>query len=156
MCSCHSAGVADALASVLIFAADASTRAQIELLGVAAWHDEALGVLPTEAAVTYGDYAFVRMMWLKVTSVYLVSALGHNVLFQDADVVWLRNPITYFADVADKQVDTSVQRPLKLQRWCLSSGLETGVRGFVTMESVLESHRTRASLLNSFQSPNRT
>jgi hypothetical protein len=40
----------------------------------------------------YGDRAFVDVMWLKILSVYMVNALGHDVLFQDADVVWLKDP----------------------------------------------------------------
>ena len=94
------------LASVLVFASDGGTRDAVEKLGIAAFSDPALGDLPSAAAKVYGDRSFVRMMWLKVTSVYLVLSLQHNVLFQDADVVWFRDPLPYFAEVADDQVDT--------------------------------------------------
>ena len=43
--------------------------------------------------------------WLKITSVYSVVATGRHALFQDADVVWLRDPIEYFFTQADDQVD---------------------------------------------------
>ena len=52
-----------------------------------------LGDLPEGAAKAYGDYAFVRMMWLKITSVYAVVTNNRHALFQDADVVWFRDPI---------------------------------------------------------------
>ncbi|KAH8044102.1 nucleotide-diphospho-sugar transferase [Aureococcus anophagefferens] len=94
------------LASVLVFASDGGTRDAVEKLGIAAFSDPALGDLPSDAAKVYGDRSFVRMMWLKVTSVYLVLSLQHNVLFQDADVVWFRDPLPYFAEIADDQVDT--------------------------------------------------
>ena len=47
------------------------------------------------------------------------------------------------------------QAAIRDSRYSLRVG-ETGCRGFVTMESVLESHVTRASLLNFSPSPNRT
>ena len=31
--------------------------------------------------------------WIKVLCVYLPISLGYNVLFQDADVVWLKDPV---------------------------------------------------------------
>jgi hypothetical protein len=56
-------------------------------------------------------------MWLKATSVYLVSAAGFDVIFQvrslvtvpstcksnryvrkDADLIWLRDPVPHFRD----------------------------------------------------------
>ena len=47
----------------------------------------------------------VPRRWLKITSVYSVVATGRHALFQDADVVWLRDPIEYFFTEADDQVD---------------------------------------------------
>ena len=39
---------------------------------------------------------FFLSLLLKVISVYLISALGANVLFQDADIVWFKDPLEYF------------------------------------------------------------
>ena len=36
------------------------------------------------------------MMFAKVNCVHMVSILGHNLLFQDADVVWYQNPQDWF------------------------------------------------------------
>ena len=36
-------------------------------------------------------------MWLKITSVYAVVESGRHALFQDADVVWFRDPIAHAA-----------------------------------------------------------
>ena len=63
-CSCR-AGPPDvqrALASTLVFTGDSETSKQVELFGLASFHDSALGDLPEGAAKAYGDYAFVRMM----------------------------------------------------------------------------------------------
>ena len=63
-CSCRAGppDVQQALASTLVFTGDAETSKQVELFGLASFHDSALGDLPEGAAKAYGDYAFVRMM----------------------------------------------------------------------------------------------
>ena len=43
-------------------------------------------------------------MWLKLTCVYLVNALGYDLLFQDADLYWWREPWSFFATRPD--IDT--------------------------------------------------
>ena len=45
------------------------------------------------------DKTFVDMMWYKAFSVYLLLRLKINVLFQDADLVWFRDPFPYFQQV---------------------------------------------------------
>jgi hypothetical protein len=36
------------------------------------------------------------MMMAKVYSVHLMSVLGYDILFQDVDVVWYKNPLSFF------------------------------------------------------------
>lgn len=48
------------------------------------------------AARTYGDRTFSRLMLAKLYCVHMINALGYDVLFQDVDVVWYRNPVDYF------------------------------------------------------------
>ena len=36
------------------------------------------------------------MMWYKAFSVWLLLRLGCNVLFQDVDLVWFKEPFSYF------------------------------------------------------------
>jgi hypothetical protein len=59
---------------------------------VATYRHPALGSFPSQSAHGYGDDVFTSMMWLKVVSVYAVLRTGHDVLFQDADLVWWRDP----------------------------------------------------------------
>ena len=65
-CSCRAGPpeVQRALASTLVFTGDSETSKQVELFGLASFHDSALGDLPEGAAKAYGDYAFVRMMYV--------------------------------------------------------------------------------------------
>jgi hypothetical protein len=83
---------------VLVFAADEEVEVTLKQLGVATYRHQALGSFPTASASGYGDDVFTSMMWLKVVSVYTVLRLGYDVLFQDADVIWWRDPRPYFTD----------------------------------------------------------
>lgn len=56
------------------------------------------GDVPTGAASRYGDRKFVAMMLAKTLVPQLVSMLGYDFLFQDVDIVWYKNPISYFND----------------------------------------------------------
>ena len=49
-------------------------------------------------SVEYGDNKFVLMMMAKVICVQLISALGYDLLFQDVDIIWFKNPLDYFHD----------------------------------------------------------
>lgn len=39
-------------------------------------------------------------MWLKVTSVYIALSAGFNVIFQDADLVWIRDPVPFLTSLS--------------------------------------------------------
>mmetsp|Transcript_33857 Transcript_33857/g.51034 ORF Transcript_33857/g.51034 Transcript_33857/m.51034 type:complete len:256 (+) Transcript_33857:69-836(+) len=63
--------------------------------------------MPKTEARAYGDRAFTMMMYAKVVCVQLVNFLGYNLLFQDVDIVWYQNPLTYFYDT-DKSGDFDI------------------------------------------------
>lgn len=77
----------------MLFPTDNEAAAVAEGLGVAFFRHESFGSFPKEEAKNYGDNTFVQMMWIKVLCVYLPLNLGYHVLFQDADIVWLKDPI---------------------------------------------------------------
>ena len=101
-CSSEAAGVS--LDDVVVFVGTEDSAAAVENMGAHAMYSSALGSMPKKAAGGYLDNTFSRMMWFKTTSVYLAMYSGFHVLFQDADLVWLKNPIPYLeshnADVA--------------------------------------------------------
>lgn len=78
--------------------------AVIENMGANAIYSPALGSMPAHAANTYLDRTFARMMWFKTTSVYLALQAGFNVLFQDVDLVWLRDPFRFLLDLQQDMV----------------------------------------------------
>ena len=105
-CSCR-AGPPDvqrALASTLVFTGDSETSKQVELFGLASFHDSALGDLPEGAAKAYGDYAFVRMMSAPASlflRVDCVEAIAHAV---DATP----SPRRHHSDAIDASFHTQV------------------------------------------------
>jgi hypothetical protein len=80
---------------VLVFCTDRETQQLAELLHLTTYYNE-FGGMPKEAAREFGDLTFSKMMAAKVYSVHLISLLGYDVLFQDVDVIWYRNPLTWF------------------------------------------------------------
>ena len=80
----------DADAGLLVIAADAAAQRILQRARVPTFRHAALGDVAGGDYGAYGDRAFVDAMWLKTAAVYAASVLGYDVLFQDADVVWLR------------------------------------------------------------------
>ena len=90
--------------NLVVFAADDGVEHAMKAANVKVFRHPALGDFKAEAARSYGDHQFVEMMWLKTTCVFLVNQLHYDVLFQDADLVWWRNPWPFFAKRPD--IDT--------------------------------------------------
>lgn len=63
-----------------------------------------MGILPSGEARRYGDKNFKAMMYAKVLCVLYPLMLGYDVLFQDVDIVWLKDPIAYFHDKSNKDI----------------------------------------------------
>lgn len=96
-CAARARGLDTALEAVLVFATDEETRDLAIGLGLSVFYDPVVfGEMPKEAARAYADVKFRAMMMAKVYCVQLVSMLGYDLLFQDVDIVWLRNPLEYF------------------------------------------------------------
>lgn len=92
------------LSNIVVFVGDSKYQEVIEHMGGHAMFSPSLGSMPAKAAGYYLDHTFSRMMWFKTTSVYLALAAGYEVLFQDVDLVWLRNPFTYLTGLPGDMV----------------------------------------------------
>ena len=57
---------------------------------------QTFGAMPKNAARRYADVSFTAMMMAKVWCVQMIMMLGYDVLFQDVDVVWYRDPLEFF------------------------------------------------------------
>jgi Nucleotide-diphospho-sugar transferase len=95
VCSARAANIDTS--SILLFATDEAVAELGRNLGLNVFEvQDSFGPLPVNAARAYGDQDFAQMMLAKIYCVQLVNHLGHDVLFQDVDVVWQRNPLELF------------------------------------------------------------
>lgn len=93
LCSARAANVD--VNNFVVFSGQPEYCKMIESLGVKAIYHASLGDMPKEAAESYADRVFTKLMWLKVTSVYTALHAGFHVLFQDVDLVWIKDPVPY-------------------------------------------------------------
>lgn len=100
ICSAQARGFGDVVKEkVLVFATDRGVLEIAHGLGLRAFYDEKIfEKMPEKEASRYGDQAFTQMMYAKVVTVQLINRLGHDVLFQDVDLVWYKNPLPFFHD----------------------------------------------------------
>ena len=99
ICNARGKGLGDVLQNILLFATDQATHDLAQKMGITSVFIESIfGTMPEMAARRYGDKVFEQMMAAKVYCVQMVSMLGHDVLFQDVDVVWYKNPLEWFHD----------------------------------------------------------
>jgi hypothetical protein len=95
ICSCQKqAGNID-LSTLIVFLGQPEYIPLIESMGAKAIYHPFFGTIPKKAASSYGDNIFGKLMWLKASSVYVTHKAGYDVIFQDADLIWLRNPILH-------------------------------------------------------------
>ena len=53
-------------------------------------------LIPQVESARYGDHTFALLMIAKVICVQLVNELGYDLLFQDVDIVWHKDPFEFF------------------------------------------------------------
>ena len=54
--------------------------------------------IPSTASKQYGDSDFKTIVYSKIVAAQLVNMLGYNMIFQDVDVVWNKDPLSIFLD----------------------------------------------------------
>ncbi|VEU34026.1 unnamed protein product [Pseudo-nitzschia multistriata] len=100
VCNARARGLGKELSNILLFSTDKETHElATKVLGLTSFYDEKVfGGMPSKAAEEYGDDIFRKLMFAKVYCVHMVSMLGHDLLFQDVDVVWYKDPLSWFHD----------------------------------------------------------
>jgi len=85
------------LHNLLVFPTDEETRDLAKGLGLEIFYEEKLmALIPKKESINYGDPVFSAVMFAKVLCVQLVNELGYDVLFQDVDIVWYKDPLDFF------------------------------------------------------------
>lgn len=108
VCNARSKGLD--LSRIIMFATDKYTYDLCHALDILVYYDaEIFGDMPEQAARRYGDRIFSKMMMAKVYCVHLVMSLGYDVLFQDVDVIWHKNPLEYLITEEKKEWDMLFQ-----------------------------------------------
>jgi hypothetical protein len=126
VCAAKSKGIS--IDHIVVFATDEEGKRVAEELGMTVFYDEGMfGDVPTEHAQVYGDKTFQSMMQIKVISVHLCMELGYNVLFQDVDMVWMRDPLPYLQDISnvgdfDCYFEDDGARSMRYAPWFANSG----------------------------------
>ena len=93
-CSCRLHGIS--LRGMLVFSGSPEIVSIIESTGAMGLFHEGYASVSKAASVDYLDRVFVDMMWYKAFSVHLLLRQRVNVLFQDVDLVWFKDPFPYF------------------------------------------------------------
>jgi hypothetical protein len=96
---------------IFLFATDLYTYDLCQKLDLKfCYHNpEIFADMPENAAHHYADHTFAKMMMAKVYCVHLVLTMGYDVLFQDVDLVWYKDPLPYFATPDLQQWDVLFQ-----------------------------------------------
>lgn len=96
-CSCHQSGLS--LRRIVVLTSSSHLVPLIDSIGAIGLHHDAFVTTSHKASAEYLDDIFVDMMWYKSFSLYILMRLGVNVLFQDVDLVWFRDPFDYFHEL---------------------------------------------------------
>ena len=94
-CDFHGIAVRDRL---LVFTLDATATEQVAGLGIETCFLDPSSYMPGGGSSAYGDRQFSRTMFYKNAVVSDALILGANVLFQDVDLVWFKDPFPYLRE----------------------------------------------------------
>lgn len=90
----------------VLFAADEDAAANGARQGFRTYLDTAsYGTQPRDAMKVFGNSDFRKLMFQKTAIVHDVLCLGYDVLFQDVDMVWRKDPVPYLLDEAAVDFD---------------------------------------------------
>lgn len=104
VCSLNKHNINHILSKVVVFSGSESILPTIEATGAIALFHEGFATVSTKASTDYLDRVFVDMMWYKSFSLFLTLNYGFNVLFQDVDLVWFRDPFPFFQIMIDEDM----------------------------------------------------
>lgn len=156
LCSCREKAANIDISSIVIFLGQPEYVPVVNNMGAHGIFNQYLSQIPKKAAGSYGDRTFGRLMWLKTTSVYIALRAGFDVIFQDADLVWLKDPVPHLEravrDVAF--MDDGARTP-RFTPYFVNSGFyyfKHNARVLYLMERMIKSGAGEISVSHSHQS----
>jgi hypothetical protein len=106
-CSCQLHDIS--LNKLLVFVGSPEIVHLIEATGAMGIYHDGYGSVSKSASQDYLDRVFVDMMWYKTFAIFLILNEGINILFQDVDLVWFRDPFPYFHTMISSYTKKSIQ-----------------------------------------------
>ena len=104
VCNTHAKGMGELLRNVILFATDEEMYDLGISMGITTYYSKTIfGSVPKEFAKAYANQTFKKIMAAKVYCVHLCSQLGYNILFQDVDVIWYKDPLGFFHNTTSPQ-----------------------------------------------------
>jgi len=97
---------------ILVFVLDEESKELVEGLGMTAYYNaQFLGVLPSNDPMLFGDTTFSEIVTAKFICTHLLSIMDYDFLFQDVDIVWYKDPLSFFRNpkLADPSFDIFFQ-----------------------------------------------
>jgi len=92
----------------LVFTVDDEAAQGVEQLGFTSYTDPiSYGFQCKEAVKVFGDKQFRSLMFQKTAIVKDVLDLGYRLLFQDVDVVWMKDPLGFFLHPSRQHIDAT-------------------------------------------------
>jgi len=90
----------------VLFAVDEDAAANAENQGFRTYLDPlSYGDQPRDAVEVFGDQDFRKLMFQKTAIVQDVLELGYDVLFQDVDMIWRKDPLEFLLTEANQDFD---------------------------------------------------
>lgn len=123
--SCERFGI-DVRDKALLFPTDAEAAKLVEQAGYRGYFDADSAILRGMGiSAQYGDPEFVKHMFYQNAVIRDVLSLGYDILFQDVDVVWRRNPLDYFRNEERPRFDIELMYDgsnFRFEPLCANSG----------------------------------
>lgn len=99
MCSAIAAKID--ISNIVVFLGQEEYISLVESMGAKAFYHPALGSAPRDAAKEYADRTFTKLMWMKITSVYVALVAGFDVIFHDVDLVMIKDPVPHLQSLSE-------------------------------------------------------
>jgi Nucleotide-diphospho-sugar transferase len=85
------------VSNAIVVALDEKTRDLATRLGYNLFYDEVLfSHVPSQASAIYASETFGLAVMAKVQAAHMVNLLGFDLVFQDVDTIWYKNPLPFF------------------------------------------------------------
>ena len=146
------------ISNVVVFCGSEDIIPVVEKTGALGLYHSGFFSVSRQTSHDYLDFTFVDMMWYKCFSIYLILREGYNILFQDVDLIWLRNPFEYFQEILAKENQSAITRGLNPLDALLSDDAQRSLRytpffansGFYYLRSNLRTRYFAWSVMTSF------